>query len=51
VSGVKGCGMGKCGWTYVDDDFEDDQGQHGDFFHANDADALVVDVGDAAGRC
>lgn len=34
--------------TYIDDYFEDDQGQHCDLLHADDAHALFVDVGDTA---
>jgi hypothetical protein len=34
--------------SYIYNDVEGDQGEHGDLFHANDTYAVVVDVGDAA---
>jgi hypothetical protein len=34
--------------AYIDNDFEDDEWQHGDLLHADDTYAFVIDVGDAA---
>lgn len=35
----------------VYDDFEDDEGKHGDFLHADYANSCVVDVGYATENC
>ena len=36
-------------WAHIDNDFECYQGKHGDLFHADDTDAVIVDVCYTAG--
>lgn len=44
-------GRNKVRRTHVDNHFEDDEREHGDFLHTDDADAVVIYVGDAANPC